>query len=290
MRAGLGGPPLAGPVLAGLLSLLLLSCGPSGSITVAVRPCALAGTSWAQVPQADLNDGVVDLFNELNQVVWSQAQISFLACCQDVPVIADPDASRGPAGSIFTPGTQPSIEMEAAAAACAGEWARKAALTTGTGFDQGPIVIFVSDTTDASGSPLSSLGVTTPPRTFPNLCVAPRSLTASDVEQQYIVSIEPAQYGFRQPRNGQGSAMQTLAHELGHTLLLSHGDGLDNNLNGVAPPSPGPRLFDKCDAAAEQFAAETGSLMSHGRATLLTPLQIELAREAAAVWPGHVGP
>ena len=38
--------------------------------------------------------------------------------------------------------------------------------------------------------------------------------------------------------------MLTLAHELGHAMLLGHGNGLDDNHDGLLPPTTGIRRFD----------------------------------------------
>ena len=78
-----------------------------------------------------------------------------------------------------------------------------------------------------------------------------------------------------------------LGHELGHALLLGHGDGIDQGpIIGSEPPTAGPRPFDEyCDPAEPQ---ESCSLMDpvYARCTELTALQIELARAAAAARDG----
>jgi len=279
------GSPQRIALVIGLFVLLLGGCGsssPGGVITVVVRACVLEGTTLASLSQPDRNNAVVDMFNQVNTQVWSQAQISFLACCQDIPVVTDPDPNVGVPGTIevHLKGTD---QMRAARDECAAAWASKGSVA-GSGFTQGPVVILVHAFWNA---PPDTLGVTGPPTTRPDLCVAPRTLAAADVRDLYLLSIEQSGLHFLGD-----SAIQTLAHELGHTLLLWHGDGLDNNHNGADPPNPGPRLFDvRCDLL--EASNEGGSLMAHGGNVgkfLLTPLQIELAREAAQVWPGHVGP
>src|SRR5207253_1989956 len=85
-------------------------------------------------------------------------------------------------------------------------------------------------------------------------------------------------------RGGQGDPAIILAHELGHALMLAHGDGLDNDGNGTQPPANGVRRFDQdCDSQEFQHidqanGAQGGSLMSEGgNLKTLTPLQVELA-------------
>ncbi len=128
-----------------------------------------------------------------------------------------------------------------------------------------------------------------------DLCGHPRNLTVDDVTDQFVVLIDPLSF---QP----GDRNIVLAHELGHTLLLHHGNGLDDNSDGLEPPANGPRRFDgACDP--DGIAGSTGrpqedvdagavndSLMrpSVSSDTTLRPLQIEQGREVAKVYPGAV--
>ncbi|MGH9970792.1 MAG: hypothetical protein ACREBG_23780 [Pyrinomonadaceae bacterium] len=56
---------------------------------------------------------------------------------------------------------------------------------------------------------------------------------------QYVIISEPLEIAAR----GAGVFYRILAHELGHTLLLSHGDGLPKG--GTLPPQAGLRKFDQ---------------------------------------------
>lgn len=131
-----------------------------------------------------------------------------------------------------------------------------------------------------------------------DLCGHPRDLTVDDVTSQFAVVIDPA--SFRE-----GDRNVVLAHELGHTLLLDHGNGLDDNGDGLESPLDGRRRFDvHCDP---QGSVDTGSgrgrpvedvnagaqndgLMrpSISSDTLLRPLQIEQGREVAKLYPGAI--
>lgn len=72
----------------------------------------------------------------------------------------------------------------------------------------------------------------------------------------------------------------TLAHEVGHTLFLGHGNGLDDDSDN---------LFDECCDADEDINALPQSLMSpSGGSDVITALQKDLARYAALVTPGSV--
>ena len=286
MRAKQVRRTLRGAVIMGLAASLW-ACGAGGQVTIPVRACVLSETELASASESDRNDAVVGLFSEANKI-WSQAAISFLACCQDIPVITDPVRSPDMPG-VIERGIQESEEMKTARDACAAAWAGKVALTTGTGFTDGPIVIFVRDIFGPNKTTIVDRGITV--IAFPGkLCVAPRSLNASDVQDAYVFLLEPASL---RPSLKEGDPVHLLAHELGHTLLLFHGDGEDNDHDGLEPPNPGQRLFDaKCDSTEPRSDDDPGSLMNEAghTSTELKPLQIELAREAAQVWPGRVGP
>lgn len=117
-------------------------------------------------------------------------------------------------------------------------------------------------------------------------------LKVSDVSGGYVL-VQSAQFSY-------ADYSKMLAHELGHTFLLGHGDGLDNNGDGLQPPTPGPRLFDFTDPLGlaqtdslyvppvEDQGTTAHSLMDYSSDTTLTALQIEQAREVAKLIPGAV--
>jgi hypothetical protein len=138
-----------------------------------------------------------------------------------------------------------------------------------------------------------------------DLCGKPRHLTPDDViPQLWTVVVDPRFYGITYS----GSPEHTLAHELGHLLMLGHGNGLDDNLDGAPPLLPrGSRRYDEyCDplwlvppenvkVAEDELASsqdcEHSSLMRDQGCTstyILRPLQVETARAVAVQIPGHV--
>jgi hypothetical protein len=228
----------------------------------------------------------------MNQTIWNQAGIVFLGCCQEIPVIEDPDPMFGHKGDIAMGNTRmPSSEMDHAFQSCAAKWAQKPGH-----FSDGPVVIIARDVTGLRGSYVEDLGITNPANSsHAPLCQFPRALTPADVVGRYSIVTEQARFGPRGDQRNVGNLVAVLAHEMGHQLLLSHGNGIDDDGNGTMPPNPGPRLFDsECDPAesgSTEASVGAGSLMgAQFGSTSLTPLQVELARDAAKAWPGHVGP
>jgi len=72
-----------------------------------------------------------------------------------------------------------------------------------------------------------------------DLCGHPRDLTPEDVSHQlWGVVVDPVSYE-TQPRI-QGNPVYTLGHEFGHMLMLAHGNGLDDNHDGLEPSEETP--------------------------------------------------
>lgn len=85
---------------------------------------------------------------------------------------------------------------------------------------------------------------------------------------------------------------RTLSHELGHALYLHHGNGFDDDGNGSPAGMKGRKRFDYyCDQEERRAISGTceqaGSLMSiSGGCSILRPLQVDIARHVASVYPG----
>lgn len=285
-------------ILVVVLAAIIAGCGYNPMvITLVVRVCALQGSDLANAIEHDRNMAVRDEFQTINKNIWNQAQIYFLACCQDIPVVPDPFpdtshlTSRVLGSAATTPGNKVSDEMYTEAGECTAAWAAKKTVS-GKGIPYGPVVVYVHDITDYLGVTTDKNGVTSdPPNSNTNLCVEPRQLTSKDVTPRFSFVVEPS--GFSGPPEGfhVGRSDVTLAHELGHQLLLFHGDGLDAQGNAVPPSGPGPRLFDDgCNPGEREYGDSLMDTTQYGNnpSTKLTQYQIELAREAACVWPGHV--
>ena len=98
-------------------------------------------------------------------------------------------------------------------------------------------------------------------------------------------------------RGDHDEQVESFAHEIGHALGLSHGNGVDDDMNGTAAGLDGPKRFDKfCDPAGtdnsslmpvedQPTGVQCGLTLMHislNGCTNLTDLQTEMARGVAA--------
>ncbi|TAK33575.1 MAG: hypothetical protein EPO21_12570 [Chloroflexota bacterium] len=296
-------------------------------IGIPLRPCFLEGTeptfifdvetrTFKLIPPGQLvpPDYVIRLIDEVNDKVWlKQARIVFRAAISaGVPILKDPrtesSGRRTPPGEVEVPalgGVRPETEPGIIKTACEEAWQRI------DPFQKGLPVVFVRRFPNSGGIlgfvpgpdfELIQNRANLPAGMSTRLCQQPRELRQGDVTQVgWTMLLEPAA---PIPTNTFAQTVETLAHELGHTLLLGHGNGLDDDRNGLLPPQPGPRRFDEnCDTRGRTSdttpledlltpfvsCETTGSVMSVARPCLnLRPLQIEQARAAAKLVPGAV--
>ena len=287
-------------------------------IQVPVRWCAVEGSPQSQgkLP-GQLVDAtrLLNLLQQVNNEVWlPQAGILFRHASAPfgIPVIKDPDPTSFDRGDITLTGFGGG-EWTTALFECEQAWAELAVkfpdeygdqrgtvlvnaktlipetITTVAGVAPGvPYELWVSSATSGTG------------RRGDDLCGHPRKLLVSDVTPLLrAVTYDPAIFmapGFSRYSNETFKPVKVVSHELGHTLTLGHGNGLDDNGDGLAPPAFGIRRFDEyCDPLAELEDATgfvdcdtSSSLMKANTCLNLRPLQREMARAAAKLAPGAV--
>lgn len=254
-----------------------------------VQICAIEGSAAAAggKPGAMAPIGrALTTLAKVNEDIWyPQAQVAFsTATDQSIPVIADRSTYYGQVGDIelFL-----STEAQEAADACTSAWQLRfpgrpgipfviprsffqAGLTAGVA-PRPPRELQVASSVSGSGQRGDAL------------CGYPVKLEPRDLVKPFVVIPDFTWDKF-------GNATFALAHELGHNLYLGHGNGLDDNGDGLSAGSPGPRRYDDyCDpgGAAEDVNNPTGcSLMHENACKALRPLQVETARGVAIYRPG----
>lgn len=187
----------------------------------------------------------------------------------DVP----PYVAKGMPGDVRMDDTRGfgSDEAQAAVEKCNDAWSPGVPASDQPGFT----VVFVRELIWTDGGPTDHGGYSADLSTVysakkMDLCVPPYRVSQTDVAGRWTI-IETFDRNYSGPAP---NLMTIVAHELGHDLLLRHGDGLDNDQNGA--------WDEYCDAAEANGGM---SLMdTHpGMSTVLTPLQQELGKASAVV-------
>ena len=273
--------------LVGCLSAALLSGCKPGRI-VPLRVC-LADGAWGGLQTAAAEARAADTIVAASKIWWA-ADIAFLPL-PDAVRISDP---QPPGTSLDVPPYRAlgkvgdvrirdgfgygSDEADALVTLCGRALQERFPGSSQPGFT----VIFVRELISETGQFLAVSGVSTELRPLfsaagPRLCQRPPSVTKADVLGRASI-IETVDAG--KVRTVEEASV-VLAHELGHDLLLGHGDGLDNDMEGP---------WDEfCDVETEPplalgLSGSQKPLMLDRVADgiLISPLQIERAQASAA--------
>ena len=276
-------------------------------IQVPLRYCVVEGSPQALGRKpGEKVDGkkLLEVLREAGDEIWlKQAGIFFRHAFapQGIPVVADPDKSQTSlqVGDLTMTGFGLG-EWADAANACEKAWEDLYPNQKGIVVVNGRRMIPETATTVGGVAPgvpyelwVPQSGDARTGKRGDALCGNPRNLLVSDITYMLkAATYDPALYKIIPYTSITFEPAKVIAHELGHTLMLGHGNGLDDNADGLLPPTAGRRRFDQyCDANGQQEdVVPPYSLMNSGDARTITPLQREMARAAAKLVPGAVLP
>jgi hypothetical protein len=232
------------------------------------------------------------LIDRVNDDVWvPQAEIAFTPPpgLTTMPVIADKIQAPGVPKGVFEDGV--ATDLEVVGHDCEAAWQTQRPGTIGI-----PLIAAreIQGAAEGSAPGYSTVTFGLNATRHEDLCTVPRGLTSADMVDQVLIA---------EDGKSDEALFHIVAHELGHTMYLSHGNGLDDNGDGLLPPQRGVRRFDNpCDAlmtdsntSPREDAQTPGSDCTATRTLMhytttpclsLRPLQRELARDAARLHPG----
>lgn len=242
-------------------------------IPVPVRACSVKGTFGPDV----LPDRLVGA----SQILTTGADISLLAY-PGMPTIDDPVKPSGQQEGDVEQDLGIAMESNESAsvvAACENAWRQQ----SGGTLPPGITLVFVRAFVGSNGGNQTDLiGDTWPKFTAlyrDRFCPDNFQVLPSDVVGRHSLVVTYSSK-YRRPQDAK-SIERTIAHEVGHVLLLAHGDGIDEDGNG--------RSDEECDTA--EFAAFDLGLpqyLMHPSTewgTQMGPRQRSLARAAAmTIW------
>lgn len=275
-------------------------------IRIPTRPCAVEGSPQAngKSPGEVTSGPLSKRIDDAGDIFQAAGDLTF-ASPRDYLVIADPYPPDRAGELLGDVDDEEAFEPSDMAQECKEAWAEYDPQKQGT-------VIVNARAWTLFGVLQSTGGATpgVPPALHvdgsrgDDFCTSPRRLTEADVAgTSWTVVVDQDMYD-RSPYRYWDPVL-VLAHELGHTLMLGHGNGLDDNHDGGDPTGDGLRRFDEyCDPdglsdSVEQIpvedlstpatTCETHSLMYYNASSIcahLSELQIEQARQVAPLVDG----
>ena len=262
-------------------SLLLTSCTPD-MLVVPVRICVIRDSTIAPSDRPDdlpaTTTKALQIVAAASEIWRNAASIGFLPYpdvrLMDDPYPADIKGWQRRGDIVQDLGRDASQEVDAAIQGCDALWAAPQ-----DGKPPGVTVVFVREFVSSDGGINKDLLGFTPPLGSTQ-CTQPYNIDAGFVRSRWSM-IKTFISSDQTPEMWLTSVSHTTAHELGHLMLVAHGNGKDDDANGLWDEACDPieyHNFDQVDPDAP------GNLMhaSTQWGTSLSPLQRELARTVAA--------
>jgi len=252
-------------------------------LEVPVRWCGVRGAPSIEDPGLMGAGSVNDLLRARHEraagaIYIPQGNVSFRSAAnfivEDYPVLEDPDCTETSTGSgVYTcthgergdvyvnPEEANFFEFQQLIASCREAWQAQDPTITGI------TVVHINRFVDGNGAPLELLGLggRAEPGDIAEQSAAGRVMVVDNFYRQNVA-------GNPNPPNPEDLVDRLLGHELGHALSLRHGDGIDNDQDGILdnddektqniPRFDGPNLM-QYRSGTELSTEQMNQLRSH---------------------------
>ena len=239
-------------------------------IEIPVRWCVVKGaaTFGATPDQALVNLVLRQRHETATDKIWDpQTKVRFRSAAnekiRDYPILDDPDPTIGSLGDVYVdPQLLKFGEFKQLIADCRAAWQALDPAIVGI------TAVQINQFVDAAGQPTKFLGL----GGRANPASPANSSNAKQIAQQMAAGrVMVVDGSFVQTSNPPDLVEYHFAHELGHAVALRHGDGIDNDNDGI--------LDNDDDKAAQKPRYDGPNLMQYRDGKQLTIAQVQQVRD-----------